>query len=295
VTQEREGDFELVTLRGGAHAVRHLGHGEVMHPGGGPWEEARRLYAEQLDVRARAALPGAEPLRVLDVGLGAATNAVAVLAAAAGGPRPLELHSLEKDLSPLRLALRAGDAFPFLEPWRPALRALLDAGEWSSGSTRWRLLAGDARETLTRVPPDQELVLFDPFSPRANPSLWTPSFLSRVRERCRTAGPGALLATYSAATPTRVSLLLAGFFAGAGAATGGKRETTVAATRKEALASPLGERWLQRWRRSPARAPHGEPETPDLEARLLSHPQFAPDSGAGAATCPSPAPWPRCP
>src|SRR5690242_4509515 len=43
----RDGDFELVTLRNGARAVRHLGHGEVMHPSIGPWQEALRLYVDQ--------------------------------------------------------------------------------------------------------------------------------------------------------------------------------------------------------------------------------------------------------
>ena len=43
----RDGDFELITLRNGARAVRHLGHGEVMHPSIGPWQEALRLYVEQ--------------------------------------------------------------------------------------------------------------------------------------------------------------------------------------------------------------------------------------------------------
>jgi tRNA U34 5-methylaminomethyl-2-thiouridine-forming methyltransferase MnmC len=249
-----------------------------MHPAGGPWEEARRLYADQLGVRERLALPVPGPLRVLDVGLGAAANAAAVLSAASevSGPRrALELWSLEVDLAPLRLALRAPEAFPFLEPWRPALEALLARGEWVGESVRWRLLQGDAQETIAAVPPGQELVSFDPFSPRTNPELWSPEFLARVRERCLADPPGALLATYSAATPTRVSLLLAGFFAGAGAPTAGKRETTLAATRLEALSEPLGARWLQRWKRSPARAPHGQPWSEALEAQILSHPQFA--------------------
>src|SRR6185295_2865605 len=142
----REGDFELVTLRGGAQAVRDVRRGEVMHPAGGPWAEARRLYAEQLGVRERVAVEGAGPLRVLDVGLGAAANAVAVLSAAAGAPRAVELCSLEVDLAPLRLAVRAPEAFPFLQPWRAALEGLIARGEWASGAVRWRLLQGDARE-----------------------------------------------------------------------------------------------------------------------------------------------------
>jgi tRNA U34 5-methylaminomethyl-2-thiouridine-forming methyltransferase MnmC len=271
----REGDFELVTLRGGAQAVRDVRRGEVMHPAGGPWAEARRLYAEQLGVRERAAVESPRPLRVLDVGLGAAANAVAVLSAAEGARRAVELHSLEVDLAPLRLALRAEEAFPFLQPWRAALEALLARGEWAGGAVRWRLLQGDARETLDAVPEGQELVLFDPFSPKANPELWSPELLARVRARCLQEPPGALLATYSAATPTRVSLLLAGFYVGVGISTAGKRETTVAATRMDALHSPLGARWLERWRRSPSRAPHGQAFTEEIEARLLAHPQFA--------------------
>jgi tRNA U34 5-methylaminomethyl-2-thiouridine-forming methyltransferase MnmC len=181
VSGPREGEFEVVTLRGGAQAVRHVGHGEVMHPAGGPWAEARHLYATQLCVRARLAVETEAPLRVLDVGLGAGANAAAVLSEADGARRPLEIHSLELDVSPLRLALREEAAFPFLAPWRAALEALLSRGEWRSGGIRWRLLQGDARETIAQVPEGQELVLFDPFSPRANPELWTPAFLSRLR------------------------------------------------------------------------------------------------------------------
>ena len=82
--------------------------------------------------------------------------------------------------------------------------------------------------------------------------------------------------TYSAATPTRVTLLLAGFYVGAGSSTGTKGETTVAATQLQALESPLGARWLERWRRSSSRAPHGAPLTPEVETRLLAHPQWQP-------------------
>ncbi|MFY0578149.1 MnmC family methyltransferase [Cystobacter fuscus] len=106
--------------------------------------------------------------------------------------------------------------------------------------------------------------------------MWTEEVLARVRAGCREDGEGALLMTYSAATPTRVTLLLAGFYVGAGVSTGTKGETTVAATRRAALDSPLGERWLERWRRSSSRAPHGQPLTPEAEARVLAHPQWSP-------------------
>jgi tRNA U34 5-methylaminomethyl-2-thiouridine-forming methyltransferase MnmC len=273
----RDGDFELVTLRNGARAVRHLGHGEVMHPSVGPWQEALRLYVEQPRLAERLRQPG-PPLVILDVGLGAATNAVAALTRARElGPerrRPLEVISLEVDLAPLRLALADPRGFPFLQPFRAAAEALMRNGTWEEDGLRWRLLLGNAISHLEGALPPADLVFFDPFSPASNPDMWTEAVLSRVRARCRGEGEGALLMTYSAATPTRVTLLLAGFYVGAGVSTGTKGETTIAATHLEALEDPLGERWLERWRRSSARAPHGAPLTPEVEARLLSHPQW---------------------
>lgn len=276
----RDGDFELVTLRSGNRAVRHLTSGEVMHPAIGPWEEAQRLYVHQLGLVERLGQEDAagRPLRVLDVGLGAATNAVAALTAATRSSVPrkrgLEIVSQERDLAPLRLALADPEGFPFLVPWADAARALMEQGRWEGEGITWRLLLGDVRETLSEAGGDLELVFFDPFSPRANPELWTPTILSAVRERCREEGQGALLATYSAATPTRVTLLLAGYFVGAGVSTGSKQETTVAATRREALIQPLGERWLSRWERSSARGPHGAPLTGADESAVRGHPQF---------------------
>jgi tRNA U34 5-methylaminomethyl-2-thiouridine-forming methyltransferase MnmC len=273
----RDGDFELVTLRNGSRAVRHLGHGEVMHPSVGPWQEALRLYVEQPRLAERLRQPG-PPLVILDVGLGAATNAVAALSCArelgAERRRTLEVVSLEVDLAPLRLALADPAGFPFLQPFREAAEALMRDGLWEGEGIRWRLLLGNAIPHLEQALPPAELVYFDPFSPASNPEMWTEGVLSRVRAHCREDGEGARLLTYSAATPTRVTLLLAGFYVGAGVSTGTKGETTVAATRLESLEAPLGARWLERWRRSSSRAPHGALLTPEVEARLLAHPQW---------------------
>lgn len=278
----RDGDFELVTLRNGARAVRDAVSGEIMHPAVGPWEEAQRLYVTQLRLVDRLAEADARPLRVLDVGLGAATNAVAALTAARTvAPerrRPLEVVSLERDLAPLRLALADSEGFPFLVPFAEAAATLVERGIWAGEGTdagiTWRLVHADVEQELEAAGTGHDCVFFDPFSPRANPTLWTPTFLSRVRALCRADGDGAVLATYSAATPTRVSLLLAGFHVGVGCSTGSKQETTVAATVPEALESPLSQRWLERWERSSARAPHGEALSAELEARIRSHPQF---------------------
>ncbi len=275
----RDGDFELVTLRNGARAVRHLGHGEVMHPSVGPWREANLLYVEQTRLAERLADLGAAPLRIYDVGLGAGANAVAALACAAETPskarRRLEIVSFEVDLAPLRLALSDEAGFGYLAPWREAAQTLMRERRFQGDGVEWTLELGDALEGLGKAPRPADLVFFDPFSPEKNPRLWTRPALAEVRAACRDDGSGALLVTYSASTRVRTALLLTGFFVGAGRAVGTKQETTVASTRLDALERPLGPEWLDRWRRSTAKAPPGEEATDGLEAALAAHPQFA--------------------
>jgi queuine tRNA-ribosyltransferase len=277
----RDGDFELVTLKSGARAVRHLGHGEVMHPGVGPWEEANHLYVKQTGLQELISLkgarrPGEKALRILDVGLGAASNAVAALTCArevgAGRRRGIEVVSLEHDLAPLRLALDDPEGFDFLVPFAEAAQTLIRDGFWEGEGLQWRLLTGDAQKRLEEVGRDFELVFQDPFSPEQNPSLWTVEWLERIRALAHP--DGMQLVTYSSATPTRVSLLLAGYYVGAGVSTGMRGETTIAATRKELLNQPLQHRWLKRWERSSARAPHGAELSPAFEQAIRQHPQF---------------------
>ena len=279
----RDGDFELVTLRNGARAVRHLGHGEVMHPSIGPWQEAQALYVAQSRLAELLQVSG-PPLHIWDVGLGAGTNAVAALTCARNlgsrQQRALHVVSFEIDLAPLRLALADAAGFPFLQPFASAAEALVDQNQWREGALHWDLHCGDA-VTLWRERAWQpaDLIFFDPFSPAANPRLWEPAAFSQLREHARQDAEGCTLFTYSAATPTRVSLLLGGFFVGTGSSTGMKTETTVAATRRERLGQPLDQRWLARWERSSARAPHGLPFDPGLESAIRGHAQFTTTTG----------------
>ncbi|HKO52900.1 MAG TPA: MnmC family methyltransferase [Polyangiaceae bacterium] len=273
----RDGDFELVTLQNGTRAVRHLGHGEVMHPSVGPWQEARALYVEQSRLAEKLQVEG-PPLHVWDVGLGAGTNAVAALTCARElGPRQrreLRIVSFELDLSPLRLALADAQGFPFLQPFADAGQALLKGEHWSGGRSHWQLFLGDAAERWQSAWEPADLIFFDPFSPASNPGLWTPAAFARLRAHAREDGQGCTLFTYSAATPTRVSLLLAGFYVGTGIATGMKKETTVGATQRELLEQPLDARWLARWERSAAQAPHGVALSAEIQAAVRGHGQF---------------------
>ena len=265
--------FELISLRTHDVAVRDRETGEVMHPSVGPWNEASVLYVGQSQLAARLGEDSATPLHVWDVGLGAGTNAIAALTAAKAVDRArrFEITSFDTTSEALELALDHPEAFPFMQPWREAALAILAEGVWESDRLGWRLIRGDCAQLWAKAAPAQ-LVYFDPFSPQSNPHLWTVPVLRSLRAHASHEGEGTVLMTYSAATRTRVSLLLAGFFVGAGVGVGTRLETTQASTRPELLQNPLGERWLKRWERSDSRSPHGEERIPDL----LSHPQFAP-------------------
>lgn len=132
-------------------------------------------------------------------------------------------------------------------------------------------MLGELPATLAGEPEaSADVVFWDPFSPRANPTLWTMEAFAAVRRLCR---PGATLHTYSAATATRSALLLAGFAVGWGEATGEGKQTTTAAMSADDLERPLDPRWLARLARSSAPFPPDAPA--DALARVTALSQFS--------------------
>jgi queuine tRNA-ribosyltransferase len=306
------GRYEVIILDGVGH-IREMASGEVMHSVNDPAEEARSLYVEQSRLVERVTQPGAPPLVVWDVGLGAGTNAMAAIQAVeamrrpanrgranprpafpaaetawAAGPtgpyRRLTLVSFENDLDSLKLALRHPAWFKHLRHAAP--RGLLADNRWSSAAAGvdWLLLRGDFNATKFTAPlPD--VIFFDPFSFKTDSALWT---LAAFRELANllSAQPAELF-TYSYSTSVRAALLAAGFYVARGRGTGPKAETTIGLTPRAAVDGNgrelahgrelLGEEWLAKWRRSDAQAPLG---TDSSDASWLeavgAHPQFQP-------------------
>jgi queuine tRNA-ribosyltransferase len=298
--QSQLGDYEVLPdVRGGDFAsIRQISSGEVMHSVSDPMEEARRLYVEQAGLAALLApAAGERALVVWDVGLGAATNAMAglacweaVLAAAPQPPRPLRLVSFERDLDPLRLAVRNAARFPHLHHPGPA--SLLRSGRWEHpAGLEWELREGDFMERRNGAPrPD--LVWYDPFSFKTDGPLWQLDTFRRLaagwREGAADQSDELRLFTYTASTAVRAALLAAGFWVARGEPTGPKSETTIAV-----LPAPgrrpgagrdgwpaldlLGPEWLGRWERSSAPWPADLPagDQADFAGLVRQHPQFA--------------------
>lgn len=271
-------EFEIVTVASGARSLRSREHGETFHPVVGPMTEARGLHVEQqrLVERARATTG---KFVIWDVGLGAAANAVAVIEAFRGfdGAARIELHSFDETIAPLAFALTHAESLGYIALHRPAIEQLLEEGAATNGAVRWRLHRRDFR-ALAHDAPAPHAILYDPYSPRANPELWTLEHFTRLLARLDPARP-CLLSNYTRSTAVRVTLLLAGFFVGHGHATGEKDQTTMAANCRDILEAPLDAAWLGRVRRSTASAPlrrggQAEPISVEDFARLAAHPQF---------------------
>jgi queuine tRNA-ribosyltransferase len=228
-----------------------------------------------------------DELVIWDVGLGAASNAMAAIHCferSHGGNnranlRPLRLLSFEYDLDALTLAAKHSGFFPHLHHSAPS--KILSQGSWQhpSAMLHWQLLQGDFRDLIesSAIP---DLIFYDPFSFKTDAELWTGEIFARIFTRCL-AKPAELY-TYSAATAVRVALLSASFLVAQGVGSGPKSETTIAFTRAESavqhpLAPPLlDQKWLARWRRSSAKFPATltPAEQAQFAATIEGHRQF---------------------
>jgi queuine tRNA-ribosyltransferase len=283
------GDYEVHRAPEGFCSIRQISSGEIMHSRSPPMEEARSLYIEQSNVAEKVRLSAGErpesaaPLIIWDVGLGAATNAMAAIhcyeaQSAAHGVRPLQIISFENDLDPLRLAYKHNREFTYLR--HAGVAAILENGQWQSkqhAGLSWALLPGDFLAIMSAAPPP-DLIFFDMFSSKTAASQWTLTAFRQVRAAC--SGRATELFTYTCSTPIRAALLAAGFYVAQGRGTIDKSETTIALT-PEASRPPcrhelLGANWLARWNRSSARFPseiHTQ-EHLSFERLILSHQQF---------------------
>ncbi len=277
---EALGGCEVVFLADGARAMKDRASGQVMHCGTGPSIEPDAIYVvpSRLDERLRE---GGAKLVLFDVGLGAASNALAAWRVSEAAPlraRRLEIVSFDHALIALELALlpENANAFGLSAPQaHAAARALATEGRYETERTVWRLALGDFPRCLALEPTGgADIVFWDMFSARTNPLLWTVAMFQLLRLACR---EGATLHTTSASTSARTAMLLGGFAVGRSVGTGNRDETTIASTRYQSLSLPLGDRWLLRLGRSSAAFPSDVLDTrADALTRVRALPQFSP-------------------
>ncbi|MEW6306117.1 MAG: MnmC family methyltransferase [Verrucomicrobiota bacterium] len=278
--------YRLVKLASGAHSVRSLAHGETFHPVTGPVAEAEALYVKQLRLVERIQAYQGQFV-IWDIGLGAAANVLTVLRATRHLPCRLRIVSFDRTLEPLQFALGHADDLGYFNGFEARVENLLSRHRIAftdlARHVDWDLHLGDfpqlLRQRAAAAWPKPHAILFDAFSPAKNPDMWTEPLFARLFKLLDPHRPCAM-PTYSRSTILRVTLLLAGFFVGAGHATGKKEETTIAANTLALIDEPLGKRWLARAHSSHSAEPMWEPvyQQAPLSAesweRLQQHPQF---------------------
>ncbi|MBI3882488.1 MAG: hypothetical protein HY301_20810 [Verrucomicrobia bacterium] len=284
--------YKLVKLACGVHSVHSLAERETFHPVIGPVAEAEALYVKQVRIveRLRAhAKKSREEFVIWDVGLGAAANALTVLRALREVPAQIRLVSFDHTIEPLRFALSHAAQLGYFDGYETVAGQLVQTCDHAltfpngEQTVRWQVHLGDFPALLTQSParelPKPHVILFDAYSPAKNPAMWTLPLFMNLFRLLDPSRPCAL-PTYSRSTILRVTLLLAGFFVGAGHATGEKEETTIAANARELVTEPLDLVWLDRARRSHSAEPMHEavyrqaPLSEESWERLRQHPQF---------------------
>ena len=303
------GDYQLVHLNNGICSVRSLADHETFHPVVGPVAEAEALYVNQLQLRERVRKSVGEFV-IWDVGLGAAANIVTALRATREIPCDLRVVSFDHTPEPLAFALKHAAALGYFDGYETCLTTLLRERHVTfqdgAQSVNWEFHLGDFPAIISRSSRGNEAqiskaevalepphvgcykfqpphaIFYDAFSPAKNPAMWTLPVFENLFRLLAPALPCALT-TYSRSTMVRATLLLAGFFVGAGQATGLKEETTVAANTLDLITEPLDSRWLDRAARSDSAEPLREPVylrsalSPETAERLRRHPQFQVD------------------
>lgn len=279
-------EYQLVQLVNGSYSIRSVAEDETFHPVIGPVAEAEALYVRQLNLVERVAASTGEFV-IWDIGLGAAANVLTALRATRHCPAPIRIVSFDHTPEPLRFGLKHGESLGYYVGYESAVESLLASGHASfvdgGRQVEWQFIGGDfptrLREDAAASWPKPHAIFFDAFSPAKNPDMWTQPLFARLFSLLDPNRPCAL-PTYSRSTLMRVSLLLAGFYVGAGHATGEKEETTIAANDPALLSEPLDRLWLARSRRSTSAEPLWEPvyrQAPLSDSsweRLQAHPQF---------------------
>ena len=224
----------------GSWTLLHPLHGEACHSLAGAWSQARERYASVIAELAPA-IEARGVLRLLDIGTGMGLNLAAALEACEARGLVLDALSLEIDPSVLRATFelwRSGElqltSHALVLEWLEQKLANLDSGGRAASGTlpgsglhRVELCLGDARKSLPQVATERrfDAVFLDPFSPRVDPPLWEPAFLSEVARRM---DPGARLSTYTTSLRVRVALARAGLTVGSGPRVGLKAAGTLA-------------------------------------------------------------------
>ena len=278
-----------VKTEDGSYTLYHPEYKQHFHSLAGAETEAEKKFIEPCEIRK--ALNDGKHLKILDIGFGLGTNALAAVKAAEEVQKgSVSIISLEKDLKTLKIAAE-------LAPNNKILATLAKKQEWSSSSslrspsanskntpmskpspdnnrlnpsacvlrsesasyfkTEIKIILGDARQSILTFDDKFDAIFLDPFSHEANPELWTYDFIHKLAGLL---APDGVIATYSAAFPVRGAMLRAGLTLGETPSFGRKKGGTIASFANNKIISPLPSKDLNIILKSTAGTPYRDPD-----------------------------------
>jgi len=214
-------------------------------------------------------------VNLFDVCFGLGYNTVAFLDTVFSfNPRAeASIAGFEADLSVIENALRIN--WKKYERWKPIVKSALKNKQCENGfltlnhadeRIKLKIFIGEGRTVLRKVWRRYcrfaDAIFHDPFSPKVNPELWTYEFFCYLRKIIKYDG---ILATYSAASPVRKALIMAGFGIREGVAVGRKSRSTVASP-----AYPSDPELLKKLESSTKAIPYRDPTLHDAPELIKS-------------------------
>ncbi len=176
--------FQMQTTADGSSTVFDAEAGECFKSRHAALTETEAVFF-QPGIAENPWLGRARPFRVLELGFGLGTNFLQLK----NSGLALEFVSIERDLAGARYFLEKED--------NPALRELVEQRSFREGAFRADLCLSEFEITLPALRQDGQrfhAIFFDPFSPKANPSAWSPELFALCAELLE---PEGRLVTYS--------------------------------------------------------------------------------------------------
>lgn len=167
--------------------------------------------------------------QIAELGFGTGLNLLAALKLWRDSGQTGQMRFTTFELYPLAAAdmIRAQAEFPEVADIAAEL-----APFWEQGATdidlpdlQFRMITGDARQTLPKWADQADAWFLDGFAPAKNPELWEPDLMAEVGQHT---APDGTAATYSAAGAIRRALEAGGFTVDRIPGFGRKRHMTVA-------------------------------------------------------------------
>jgi len=191
-----------VLTRDGSYSLRSTFFKENFHSLLGALEETKIKFTAPSELQRFKG----KSINVLDICFGLGYNSASLFNELIKQKSYLNWYALEIDNKPLEYALTNKS---FKKLWAQKVKTIFESlyrnDFFEDQFFNCRILWGDAREKINKIPADYkfDLIYLDGFSPQKCPQVWTIEFLSKVTQKLN---PQGYLITYSSSAAVRKTL-----------------------------------------------------------------------------------------